>query len=219
MFSFSNGYSQEEDSTIVYKDLHEIVVYKYSKNQYDREKERVKKIYPMALKAKAIMDEYEAEIAHIDNKREARKYSKKMTKYLKEEFTYSIRDLYTSEGRLLMQLIHRETGMTVDEIITMYSGKAQAFAYRNMAKLFDQDLKDKYDPEKKNYYTEIVITDILIGTIEFNPEMDKMTKEAFKISQKEYRQGIKDSRQKSKERKKINKETEKAKKKSEKNKK
>lgn len=223
VFSLSNAYSQEEDSVFVYKDLDEFVVNRFFKNEYERELKRVRKIYPMALKAKAIMDEYETELAKFDKKREAKKYSKKMNKFLKEEFSYSIRDLYTSEGRLLMQLVHRETGKTVDEIIAEYSGNGQAFIYRNLAKAFDQDLRVKYDDEKENYMTEIVISDILCGTVEFNPEMDKMTKESFKASQKKYREDVKNSRKrmkaiiaKKKANEKQQKKEEKAKKKAEK---
>lgn len=216
VFSFSNLHSQQTDSNDVYKPLNEFVVQRNFQKQYDRELERVKKIYPMALKAKAIMDEYEAEITKLDKKRDVKRYSKKMNKFLKEEFTYSIRDLYTSEGRLLMQLIHRETGKTVDQIISQYAGGGQAFIYRNMAKMFDQDLTSTYDSEKANYYTEIVISDILCGSVEFNPEMDKMTKESFKESQKQYRQDKKDTKKRLKEFKETQKEIEKQKNKEEK---
>lgn len=219
LLSLANLYSQREDSTIVYRELNEFVVNRFFQKQYEIELERIKRVYPMALKAKAIMAEYEAELEKLDTKRETRQYSKKMNKFLKEEFTYSIRDLYTSEGRLLMQLIHRETGKTVDEIITQYSGAAQAFIYRNMAKMFDQDLKSRYDTEKTNLMTEIVINDILNGQVEFNPEMDKMTKEAFKESQKKYRQEKKEARMKYKAIRSAKKEKEKAAKKAEKQKK
>ena len=197
LFSLANVYSQREDSTIHYRELDEFVVNRFFQKQYKQELERIKRVYPMALKAKAIMMEYESELAKLDTRREERRYSKKMNKFLKEEFTYSIRDLYTSEGRLLMQLVHRETGKTVDDIITEYSGSAQAFMYRNMAKMFDQDLKAKYDTAKTNFMTEIVITDILDGKVEFDPEMDRMTKEAFKESQRQYRQERKEAKARS----------------------
>lgn len=219
VFSLPNIYSQEEDSNIVYKDLDEFVFNRNFMSQYERELNRVRKIYPMALKAKAIMDEYEEELSKFEKKREAKRYSKKMNKFLKEEFTYSIRDLYVSEGRLLMQLIHRETGKTVDQIITEYSGSGQAFIYRSMAKIFDQDLTIKYNSQKENYYTEIVISDILYGNVEFNPEMDKMTKESFKESQRQYRQGKKETKSRMKEFAKNQKMVEKAKKQEEKSKK
>jgi hypothetical protein len=201
-FFLSNLYCQFSDSIIYYKELDEVVVNRFFQNRYNRELERVRKIYPMALKAKAIMNEYETELAKLDKKREKKKYSKKMADFLKDEFTYSIRDLYTSEGRLLMQLVHRETKKTVNQIITEYAGDFQAFIYRNLAKMFDQDLNATYNPEKENYYTEIVINDILMGQVAFNPQMDALTKEEFKISQKQYREERKHMRIKNREYKK-----------------
>jgi hypothetical protein len=209
VFGLSNSYSQETDSTIVYKELNEIVVNRFYKQAYNSELARLKRVYPMALKAKAIMDEYEKEIEDLDSRRQERKYSKKMLNYLKDEFTYSIRDLYTSEGRLLLQLIHRETGKTADEIIEQAVGKATAFTYRTMAKMFHQDLRSTYNPETTNYYTEIVISDILTEKIPFVVEMEKMTKEAFKESMKKYREDRKKARLKAKEHQKKVKEDEK----------
>jgi len=206
-------YSQETPDSAKYADLDEFVVNRHFASQYQRELKRVQKIYPMAIKAKAIMDEYEEEVAKLDKKREVKKYSKKMNNYLKEEFSYSIRDLYTSEGRLLLQLIHRETGKTVDQILTEYAGDFQAFMYRNMAKMFDQDLTSKYNSQKQNYYTEIVILDILNGEVEFNPAMDKMTKEAFKQSKEEYKKQKKENKVKQREYKAIVKKKEKEEKK------
>lgn len=219
VLSLTSAYSQEISDTVNYSDLDEFVVNRHFAYNYQRELRRVKKIYPMAIKAKAIMDEYEAEIAKLDKKREKKKYSKKMNDYLKDEFSYSIRDLYTSEGRLLLELIHRETGKTVDQILTEYAGDFQAFVYRNMAKMFDQDLKSKYNSQKQNYYTEIVITDILNGEVEFNPVMDKMTKEAFKKSKEEYKNLKKENRVKHREYKAAKKEKEKEEKKAAKQKK
>lgn len=210
VFYLSNLLSQETDTTIVFKNLDEVVVNRFFQQNYNRELDRVRRIYPMALKAKAIIDEYEAELLKIEKKREAKKYSKKMVKFLKEEFTYSIRDLYTSEGRLLMQLVNRETGKTVNQIIAEYSGDWQAFIYRNLAKMFDQDLGVKYDPERSNYYTEIVIADILSGKVEFDSHMDTMTKEAFKVSQKQYKSDLKKTRQRGRIEKKEQKQLKKA---------
>lgn len=215
----SNAFSQSEnqstspemdkkDSVIYVRQLQEIVVTNINKSQYNRELARVRKIYPMALKAKGIIDEFEAEIATLDKKREIKKYSKKLNAYLKDEFSYSIKDLYTSEGRLLMQLIHRETGRTVDDIIVQYAGPTQAFIYRNMAKMFNQNLKATYEPEGSNYYTEAVIQDILEGRVEFDPGFEKMTKDAFKSSMEDYRNNKKIAKENARQREELQKEME-----------
>jgi len=187
----SNGQVHRTDSNIVYRELNEFVVDRDFQKHYFLELKRMKKVYPMALKAKAIMDEYEEDLQQLNTKRQQKRYSKKMNKFLKKEFSYSIRDLYVSEGKLLLQLIHRETGYTVDEILALYTTNTQAFMYRRMAKFFNYDLHSKYDPIGTNRITEIILNDIFTEKIEFNVEMHKMEKEEFKKSKKEYKQAKK----------------------------
>jgi len=184
----SNAYSQTDDSTFVYRELDEFIVDRFFQKHYLLEVQRMRRVYPMALKAKAIIDEYEDEIQQLDSKRAQKRYSKKMNKFLKEEFSYSIRDLYTSEGRLLIQLIHRETGYTVNEILSLYATNMQAFTYRRLANLFQHDLDAKYNPNTTNKMTEIVLNDIFTEKIVFDRTMEKMEKEAFKKSKRNYKQ-------------------------------
>lgn len=193
---FSSIYAQEEDSIQLHLTIREMHTSKNFMNQYRRELARVRRVYPMALKAKALIAEYESDLANIDKHRKQKKYGKEAHKELKDEFTYSIRDLYTSEGKLLMELVHRETNMTVNEIIRKFRGGMQASIYESMGSLFDQNLDATYEPNGDNWITEIVIQDILNGDVEFNPEMDKLTKEEFKKTQEDYRNRKKESRAK-----------------------
>lgn len=177
----------EEDSIPLYLEIREMSTDRDFGRKYKRELDKVRKVYPMALKAKALIVQYEKDLAEIAKDKKQKKYSKEAQKDLKEQFTYSIRNLYVSEGNLLMELVHRETGMTVNQIIRKYRGDFQATVYEGMGNLFDQNLDATYDAEGKNQLTEIVIQDILNGDIEFNPEMDVLTKEEFRKTQQEYR--------------------------------
>lgn len=189
LFISSCLYSQvEEDSIELHLTIREMYTSKNFVNEYNRELKKVRKVYPMALKAKALIDQYEKDLIEIEKQRKKKKYSKEAHDELKEQFTYSIRDLYISEGNLLMQLVHRETNLTVNQIIKKYRGDVQAVVYKGMGSMFEQDLDAKYDPEGVNKMTEIVIQDILSGQVEFNPEMDALTKEEFKKTQEEYRE-------------------------------
>lgn len=209
LFYLSNGYSQQLDDTIQVTELEDFYVNRYQQNQYQYELKRLQRVYPLAVKAKAILDEYESNLSAMEKKKDARKYSKKMNDYLKDEFSYAIRDLYVSEGRLLIQLIHRETGMTVKQIMDKYVGGLQATMYNTTAKMMKHNLNDKYDVSKKHAFTEMVIQDILSGVTPFEMKMDAMTREKFKESQKEYREKVKSSKNKMKDIKKENKEKEK----------
>ncbi len=194
LFIFLSTSAQEEDSIKLHLNIREMHTDKNFMSKYNRELKRVRRVYPLALKAKALINEYEKDLATMDKERQQKKYGKAAHKELKDQFTYSIRDLYTSEGKLLMELVHRETNMTVNQIIRKYRGGMQASIYEGMGNLFDQNLDATYDATGDNWITEIVIQDILNGEVEFNPEMDKLTKEEFKKTQAEYRSLRKESR-------------------------
>ncbi len=188
--------NESEDTFMMHLTIPEIYTSKTFQAEYNRELEKIRRVYPMALRAKAILNEYEAELAKIEKKGKQKKYSKETHNDLKDQFTYSIRDLYVSEGNLLMQLVHRETNMTVGEIIKKYQGGLQSTIYSGIGNVFEQDLNAKYDPKGKNKITEIVISDILNGYVSFNPEMDVLTKAEFKKTQEEYRAKRKESKKK-----------------------
>lgn len=193
------AHSQEEDSIPLYLELREFHTDKAFIRKYNRELEKIRRVYPMALRAKAIIREYEEELSAIDKKRKQKKYARETHQKLKDQFTYSIRDLYTSEGKLLMELVHRETNMTVEEIIRKYRGGIHATLYEGMGNLFDQNLGARYDPKGDNYITEIVLQDILSGQVAFDPEMDALTKDEFKLTQAEYKENKRKAHQKLKE--------------------
>lgn len=205
--------AQVNDSIPKTLELPEFFTDKNFKSKYNNELARLRRVYPMALHAKKLIDDYESDLQDIDKKRKQKKYGKDAHKELKEDFNFVIRDLYVSEGILLMQLIHRETGMTVREIIKKYRGNMQASMYDGMGKLFDQDIDAKYDAKGKNWITEIVLYDINHGNIPFDFELKTLTKEDYKESKKEYKDRAKDTKQRLKTMRKIVRENEKAQKK------
>ena len=75
------------------------------------------------------------------------------------EFTEQLKKLTKTEGRILIKLIHRQTGETMYELIKEYRSGWKAFWYNTTAKLFKLSLKDKYDPAniKEDYLIEDVL--------------------------------------------------------------
>ncbi len=216
-FSFLSM-SQKRDTVQAVKLLDEVDIYR-DQNAYWREVERVRKVYPYALHAADLLDEFDREMGTINSKRKKRKFSKESHKTLKTDYNYVIRDMYRSEGVLLMKLIYRETGLTAAEIIKKYRGNFSSSLYKNLGKIWDQDLNVKYDPTGVDKLTERIVIDIEKELIEFDRTAKMVDKEEFKDNMKEYREDVKESRKKSKERKKANKAKEKLKKKEEKQKK
>jgi len=154
--------------------------------KYKLLKEDVLKVYPLAIEAKNVIEQYEKDLAEIEKKRKQKKYLKESEKELKLNFEYTIKDLYVSEGKLLMKLIHRETGMTVDDILRKYKGNFSAGTTGAALKLFGHDTKIEYDPEE-DWIIEVIIQDIISGKIKTDLEPRQLTKQDYKDGMKEYR--------------------------------
>ncbi|MGB0199020.1 MAG: DUF4294 domain-containing protein, partial [Flavobacteriaceae bacterium] len=67
--------------------------------------------------------------------------TKQVEKYLQGEFTDELKKLTRSEGRILVKLIHRETGTTTHALVKELRSGWRAFLYQTTAKMFDIDLK------------------------------------------------------------------------------
>lgn len=191
-------HSQEKDTsltTLKVKQLPAVYTDKNYINKYNRELARVRKVYPYALHAAELLEQFDAELGTIHSKRKKKKYSKKAHQTLKDDYTYVIKDLYTSEGVLLMKLIHRETGLTAEEIIQKYRGKVRAELFDQLGKIWDQDLNVKYDPTGVDELTERIIQDIEDDTVSFQKEAKAVSKEEYKQGMKEYRELKKKAKQ------------------------
>lgn len=187
LFISLSSMSQIDSTRIKEQEMSEVIVDRSFKAKYKRQLKLLRRTYPIALKAKSVLDEYEEHLTQLTKKRVEKKYSRAVIKQLKKNFSYSIRDLYISEGKLLMKLIYRETGMTVHEILKKYRGGLSNSFYSGIALLFEQDLDSKYDASGEDWITEMVINDINSGEIKFNLKMKELSKEEYKKSMKDYR--------------------------------
>jgi len=169
------------------KHFREVVLKKDFKNLYAKQLRRVRRVYPLALEAAKLIQQIDQELESIDNKREKKKLTKKYHHEIKSEYLFVIKDLYIEEGKLLMKLIHRETGLTVEEIIAKYKNRFSSELYDQIGKLWEQKLDAKYDPQGEDVITEIVLMDIKNNVVTFDPTPRHMTKEDFKNEAKEYR--------------------------------
>ena len=186
--------SKEDTSIVRLQEYDEIQLPRNYKSAYRTALRRVRKAYPLALHAAYIVDSLDAEIEKLDKKRLQKKISREAHKELKGDFKFLLKDLYVSEGIVLSKLIYRETGMTVEEIITKYRSGVQASFYSSMASLFDQELSSTYDPEGEDFILECVIRDIESGKVQFDNTFEKLEKEEFKTRKKEYRKRVKENK-------------------------
>ncbi|WP_299715525.1 DUF4294 domain-containing protein, partial [uncultured Tenacibaculum sp.] len=117
---FSEDYFLVKDGDTLMIKLEEVPVLPKHKfksrvdmNYYYWFRKKVFKAYPYAALASKRIDSLKLRLNRIESKRKKRKYVKRVQKYLEEELTDQIKKMTRTEGRLLIKLIHRQTGKTV----------------------------------------------------------------------------------------------------------
>lgn len=117
------------------------------RNAYYLLRRRVLKVYPYAKLARETLEGVDEELEGIRKRRKQKKYAKQVEKDLRLIFEDKLRKLTRSEGKILMKLIHRETGETAYDIAKRMRGGFSALFYQTIAKIYDSDMKSEYDPD------------------------------------------------------------------------
>lgn len=126
--------------------------------QYYRLVHNFAKTYPYALLAKEKVGEANDYLeTHNLSKRERERYINKFQDDLFDTFEKPLRDLTYSQGRLLLRLIDRETGLTSYYIVRNFKGRAAAGFWQAIAKIFDSDMKKPYDRFNDDKQTEELV--------------------------------------------------------------
>jgi len=137
-------------------------------NKYKITLRRVKKVYPYAMLASEMYDEYLDKIEEFDSKRDKKKYLKKEEKGLKERFEGKVRDITIKEGIILVKLIDRQTKHTSYQVVQELKGNGSAFLWQGIARIFSSSLKHEYDPEGDDWMIEDIVQRIMSGEIAVN---------------------------------------------------
>ena len=82
-----------------------------------------------------------------------------MEKFIYEEFEQELKKFSRSEGKILIRLVHRQTGTTTYDLVKELRTGWKAFWYEATASLFKLSLKDTFDPEYS--FEDYLIEDIL----------------------------------------------------------
>lgn len=190
------GFSQKEktiqkDSSYIYKDyiifegdtvvinLDEVSVLNKVKfqNDYDKRyyywfRKKTLKAYPYAKLAAERLTVLNQRLDSITSKRQKKVYTKRVQKYMEEEFTEQLKKLTRTEGRILIKLIHRQTGITTFDLIKEIRSGWKAFWYHKTASLFKLSLKMEYNPQEVD--EDFMIEDILQRAF-MNGSLEKQT--------------------------------------------
>lgn len=116
--------------------------------------------YPYAIAASRIMNDINAKLEHVVDKKQRRAIIKSREKELKRDFADKLTQLSVYQGKVLMKLIYRQTGNNCYEIIQEYKGGFNAAFWQTIAVVFGSNLKQNYDPYGKDLDMEKIVRDV-----------------------------------------------------------
>ncbi len=116
--------------------------------------------YPYAKSASKVMNEINANLINVTEKKRRKAIIHSREKDLKKEFANQVTDLSVYQGKVLMKLIYRETGNNCYEIIQEYKGSFSATFWQTVALVFGSNLKQNYDPYGKDRAMESIVEDV-----------------------------------------------------------
>jgi len=122
-------------------------------------KRKIIKVYPYSVMASNRLNSLNQRLLSIKTKRQRKRYTKMVQKFLENELTPELSKLTQSEGQILIKLIHRQTGISTYNLIKRLRNGIRAFIYNTTAKFFNMNLKVEFNPE--NDITDYYIEDIL----------------------------------------------------------
>ena len=160
----------EGNDTIIHKNLNEILVFpqkefssRRQEKRYSRYINKVKKVYPLAVEARRLLEKYEPEYIALEAQSDRRKLMKKLEKELLAEHKEKLKKWSISDGRILIKLIDRETKRTSYSLIKDFRGGVSAVFWQGIARIFRNNLKAEYDPLGEDRVLEEIVTLIELG--------------------------------------------------------
>ena len=157
-----------EGDTIIRSEieLKEVVVFQPLKfvsyqeaKRYILLRQRTLRVYQYAKLAADRLNILTERLNQINSKRKKRKYLRLIEDFIYNEFELELRKLSRSQGKILIKLIHRQTGNTTHQLVKELRNGWRALIYQTTASLFKLSLKDTYNP--KEVYEDYLIEDIL----------------------------------------------------------
>ncbi|MEZ5054600.1 MAG: DUF4294 domain-containing protein [Chitinophagales bacterium] len=110
----------------------------------------LRKVYPYALRTARLNNKINEDLKKCKTKKERKRYLNECEKVLRNEFESTLKNLTRKQGKYLILLIHRETGITVYDLLKEYRSKWKAFWWNFAGKFYDLDMKAEYEPQGKD---------------------------------------------------------------------
>ncbi len=134
-------------------------------NMYYLLRYEVEQTYPYAIQIDATFRQLEANLKGMTTEKEKKTYLKEMDKVIKEQYRADMVGLSPEEGRILFKLINRESGTTSYDMVKTLRGSFSAFMWQSVARVFGNNMKDRYDPDTEDKEIENIVQLIQMGAI------------------------------------------------------
>lgn len=130
------------------------------KEKYDRLRNAVYVTYPYAISASRVFREINEQLQQVTSEADRHRIIKSKEKELKKEFGDKITQLSVYQGKVLMKLIYRETGIHCYDILKEYKGGANARFWQTIAFFFGGNLKQTYRPLSEDAQMERFVKEV-----------------------------------------------------------
>lgn len=127
---------------------------------------KTRKVWPFAKLAGERLMQLNARLDSMESKRDKKKYTKIIQRYVEDEFGPKLKKLTRTEGQILVKLVYRQTATTTFDLVKEYRSGWKAFWLNTTAGLFDISMKEGYDPETVE--EDYLIEDILQRSFQSN---------------------------------------------------
>jgi len=137
------------DTTIYLKDVN-YVTFKNPDDQMEFYKDlsRIRIVLPYVKMAKTLYGDVLSK-KEDSKKKDYRHYRKDIEKEMRDKFEKELKNLTVGQGKVLVKLINRETGNNCYQLIKEVKSGFSAWTWQIVARHWDYDLKEKYDPNKE----------------------------------------------------------------------
>ncbi len=133
---------------------------KKEKAKWSRLRNAVYVTYPYALSASRVISDINQKLEHVESDKQRKAIIKSKEKELKQAFGDKVTNLSVYQGKVLMKLINRETGVNCYEILKEYKGGTNARFWQTIAFFFGGNLKQPYQPQGDDAEMEMIVKEV-----------------------------------------------------------
>jgi len=133
---------------------------KKEKAKWSRLRNAVYVTYPYALSASRVISDINQQLNHVHSEKQRKDIIKSKEKELKQAFGDKVTNLSVYQGKVLMKLINRETGVNCYEILKEYKGGTNARFWQTIAFFFGGNLKQPYQPLADDAEMETIVKEV-----------------------------------------------------------